>query len=76
MKCRTGSHEWLSPEDSERCCNPAWRRVGAADMASLQDLGAVRIVSIGDFHNGPWFFGWQQVRGEESGARGEKGDAA
>jgi hypothetical protein len=27
MKCQSGQHEWVSPVNARRCCNPLWQRI-------------------------------------------------
>jgi hypothetical protein len=27
MKCASGQHEWISPVNAKRCCNPRWQRI-------------------------------------------------
>jgi hypothetical protein len=34
MKCKSGQHEWVSPVNATRCCNPAWRRVVVPESAA------------------------------------------
>lgn len=39
MKCKSGQHEWVSPVNAARCCNPAWERVVVPeDQANTLDI--------------------------------------
>jgi hypothetical protein len=31
MKCKSGQHDWVSPVNATRCCNPAWKRVNVPE---------------------------------------------
>jgi hypothetical protein len=31
MKCKSGQHEWESPVNAARCCNPDWKRVSVPE---------------------------------------------
>lgn len=31
MKCKSGQHEWVSPVNAARCCDPRWKRVNVPE---------------------------------------------
>lgn len=31
MKCQSGQHNWISPVNAVRCCNPQWKRVTVSE---------------------------------------------
>jgi hypothetical protein len=39
MKCKSGEHEWVSPVNAVRCCDPKWKRVSVPeDQAKTLDI--------------------------------------
>lgn len=39
-RCRSGHHEWLRPEDAEKCCNGYRRALIIGDVSRCTTLGS------------------------------------